>query len=67
MANKIEKVMWLCCTDDRPVGIVKTYDDIEQRYKYYIGTGCGNSEQQDIERIIVFGQKYENLNFLKDF
>lgn len=32
------QVLWLCCVDDRPVGLVKAYDEEEQRWIYYIGT-----------------------------
>lgn len=63
----IEKVKWLSSVDSRPVGIVKTYDDIEHKHKYYIGTGRGRTESEDIRLIIEYGQKYYDLNFLKDF
>lgn len=61
------EVLWLNCTDDRPVGIVRGYDPIEGRWKFYIGTGFGHSEEGDICRIISMGQKFSSLEVLAEF
>lgn len=34
------QVLWISCTGV-PVGIVKAYDEQEERWVYYIGTGYG--------------------------
>lgn len=60
-------VMWLCCTGQHPVGLVKRYDDIEGRWKYYIGTGNGVDQDEDIQLILDWGQKFYDLQFIADF
>lgn len=65
--NSQTEVLWLCCTDDRPVGLVKKYDDTEGRWKYYIGTGRGRDLDEDVQMILDFGQKFYSLKFIADF
>ena len=59
--------MWLCCTGKHPVGLVKQYDEIEGRWKYYIGTGNGRDPDEDIQLILDFGQRYFSLEFITAF
>lgn len=61
------QVMWLCAWTIRPVGIVKVFDEIEQRWKFYIGAGYGRDEAEDIQAIMDWGQKFYNLDFLVEF
>lgn len=61
------QVLWLCCVDDRPVGLVKAYDEEEQRWIYYIGTGRGRCLDEDVERIMECGQKFYELGFIQEF
>ena len=61
------EVLWLNCADDRPVGIVRGYDTVEERWKFYIGTGFGHSLEGDILRIIDMGQKFPSLDFIRTF
>ena len=56
-------VLWLCTCTDRPVGLVKVFDEIEQRWKFYIGTGYGQDVNLDVQAIIDWGQKFDNLDF----
>ena len=63
---EIVSVLWVCTCCKHPVGIVKVYDLIEERYKYYIGTGNGFDEDQDIQMIIDFGQKFYDINFIAE-
>lgn len=60
-------VLWLCTCTDRPVGLVKVFDEIEQRWKFYIGTGYGQDVDLDVQAIIDWGQKFYNLDFLVRF
>ena len=60
-------VMWLCCVDDRPVGLVKAWDENKERWHYYIGTGYGGDLEEDVERIMECGQKFYDLSFIQDF
>lgn len=60
-------VLWLCATGDHPVGIVKLYDEIEQRWKYYIGTGDGKDPDADVQMILAKGQKSYSLDHIMDF
>lgn len=60
-------VLWLCATGNHPVGIVKLYDEIEQRWKYYIGTGDGNDPTADVQMILAKGQKSYSLDHILDF
>ena len=62
-----KKVLWLCCVDDRPVGLVKLWDQDEECWHYYIGTGKGRSMDEDVERIINCGQKFYELGFIQEF
>lgn len=66
MKEKTE-VMWLCCTGRHPVGLVKQYDTIEERWKYYIGIGDGFDIDEDIALILALGQEYTSLKFIADF
>lgn len=64
---KDTEVLWLCTCTSRPVGIVKVFDEIERRWKFYIGAGNGRDEVRDIQTIIDWGQKFDNLDFLVKF
>ena len=66
-AGKSAEVMWLCCTGDRPVGLVKAWDGYEGQWKYYIGTGYGLDLDEDVECIMALGQRYYDLSFIQDF
>lgn len=61
------EVLWLCTTGEHPVGIVKKFDELEGRWKYYIGTGNGRDLDADVAMIIAWGQKYYSLDFLLAF
>lgn len=61
------EVLWLCTCTSRPIGIVKFFDEIERRWKFYIGAGNGHDEVRDIQTIIDWGQKFDNLDFLVKF
>ena len=58
------EALWLNCTTERPVGIVKTFDEIEGCWKYYIGTGIGRDLDEDIQLIMDWGSKYYDLGFI---
>lgn len=60
-------VLWLCATGNHPVGIVKIYDEIEERWKYYIGIGNGNDPAADVQMILAKGQKSYSLDHILDF
>lgn len=66
MGNKID-VLWLHSSQHGPIGIVKCYDDIEERWKYYIGIGQGYDEQTDVQYIINYGTKYYDLGMIRWF
>lgn len=38
------------------IGIVKVFNGFE--VKYYIGTGNGQDEKEDIEKIVKFGSRF---------
>lgn len=61
------QVLWICCCTEHPVGIVKVWDEIEQQWKFYIGTGHGRDLSADIQEIIDWGQKYYDLSLITDF
>lgn len=66
MENKTE-VLWLHSSEYGPIGIVKQYDAIEERWKYYIGIGQGYDEQADVQQIINYGTKYYDLGMIRWF
>lgn len=57
-------VLWLCTCQERPVGLVKAYDEIEECWKFYVGIGHGLDPEADVREIMRCGQKYEALGFL---
>ena len=61
------EVLWICTTGIRPVGIVKKFNEIEQRWKYYIGACHGFDLDQDVQFIIDYGQKFYSLEFITEF
>lgn len=61
------EVLWICTTGFHPVGIVRKFDEIEQRWKYYIGAGNGRDLDEDIRLIVDFGQKFYSLDFITKF
>lgn len=61
------QVMWLCCTGEHPVGLVKRYDETEKRWKYYIGVGDGRDLDADVSKILAMGQRYYSLAAIASF
>lgn len=61
------KATWLCTCQERPVGLVKAYDEIEACWKFYIGIGRGLDPEADVREIMRCGQKYETIGFLTEF
>jgi hypothetical protein len=66
MAITCRDIIWLTKGQRHPVGLVKAYDDVEQAWKYYIGSGNGWSEDMDIQRIMDWGQKYDSLRWIAE-
>lgn len=60
-------VLWLSTCQERPVGLVKAYDEVEGRWKFYVGVGRGWDEAADVREILARGQKFEDLGFLAAF
>lgn len=65
--EKKTEVLWLHSSQHGPIGIVKQYDEIEERWKYYIGIGRGFDEQADVQHIINYGTKYYDLGMIRWF
>ena len=61
------QVMWLYTAGIQPIGIVKAWDKIEGRWKFYIGMGLGLDEEQDISFIMACGQKFHSLDHITYF
>ena len=61
------EVMWIHTAGEHPVGLVKAWDPIEERWKFYIGTGMGFDIDEDVQRIIETGNKYYSLDFIRQF
>lgn len=61
------EVLWIHTCGEYPVGIVKAWDPIEERWKFYIGTGMGFDIDEDVQRIIEIGSKYYSLDFIRQF
>lgn len=64
---KYIETLWICTTGERPVGIVKGWDEIEERWKFYIGTGDGRDLDEDIRLIMELGRKFHTLEFISAF
>lgn len=61
------EVLWIYIAGELPVRIVKVWDKIEERWKFYIGTGHGKDRDVDVQEIIDWGQKQYNLDFIAWF
>lgn len=61
------EVLWICTCMDKPVGIVKAWDGIEDCWKFYIGVGEGRDIDEDIKLIMDWGQKFYSLDFIGEF
>ena len=66
MGPKTE-VMWIHTSGPAPVGVVKEWDPIEERWKFYIGTGMGCDIDEDVQMILELGTKYYDLGFIREF
>ena len=64
---KVLKVLWVGNFGVNILGIIKTQDAVTEEIKFYIGTGKGISEQEDIALILVGGQKYTEEQFKNIF
>lgn len=61
------EVLWIHTSGETPVGIVKAWDEIEERWKFYIGTGLGYDLDEDVQMIIETGTKYLSLDHIRAF
>ena len=43
---------------NKPIGIVKVFDEITKKYQYFIGTGYGDNEDEDAQKIKETGSKF---------
>lgn len=60
---KVLKVLWIGNFGENKLGIIKTQDVVTEEIKFYIGTGKGICEQEDIALILAGGQKYTKDQF----
>ena len=60
---KVLKVLWVGNFGVNILGIIKAQDVVTEEIKFYIGTGKGISEQEDIASILAGGQKYTKDQF----
>jgi len=51
---------------EKPIGIVKAVDTITGETKFYIGTGYGLDESQDVSKILNMGGKVQP-EYLENF
>lgn len=65
--EKRTEVLWIHTCGEYPVGIVKAWDPIEERWKFYIGTGMGFDIDEDVQMILEIGTKYYSLDFILRF
>ncbi len=61
------EVLWIHTCGEYPVGVVKAWDPIEERWKFYIGTGMGYDIDEDVQMILETGTKYLSLKFIRRF
>lgn len=64
--SKIVKKYWFTTFSGQVIGIIKTYDDITNEYKYRIGTGYGVDEDLDAEHIKAYGDKFNPEIFTEE-
>ena len=61
------EVLWICTGIMGPVGIVKAWDTIEGRWKFYVGRCDGYDLDEDVETIMQLGQKFYSLDHITAF
>lgn len=63
------EVLWVCTCQNVPVGIVKRKDEITGKTVFYIGVGlgCMTPHDVDVQHILDWGQKYEDVSFIRQF
>ena len=49
----------------KPIGIISAFDETTKARKFYIGTGDGNSEQDDAQKILELGAKFHVEDIIK--
>lgn len=59
--------IWISCMTGELIGIIKKYNEISKKWEYYIGVGKGKCIDEDIDRIVAYGQKFESLEILTNF
>ena len=52
---------------EKCMGMIKCYDSVDKKYKYYVGFGDGKDEKEDIQLIIAFGIMYNEEDFISIF
>ena len=58
MPLKIQDSVWFIQLGGPAIGIVLGYDELTKKYKCYIGTGFGQDQEQDEQKILGSGAKF---------
>lgn len=58
MSSRIIDTAWYTTHVGQCIGIVKTFDDITQEVKYYIGVAPGIDEESDADYIKSYGDRF---------
>lgn len=61
------EVLWICTGIMGPVGIVKAWDTIENRWKFFVGIGTGRDLDEDERMILEMGSKSYSLDHITAF
>ena len=61
------QTMWICTCGMDPVGIVKAWDTIEGRWKFFVSIGAGRDLDEDERMILELGSKSYSLDHIMAF
>ena len=61
------QTLWICTSGCDPVGIVKAWDTIEGRWKFFVGIGAGRDLDEDERMILEMGSKSYSLDHITAF
>lgn len=62
----VDGVKWIYTAGEVCVGIVKAHRE-GYTPRYYIGTGAGENESNDIKNILDWGQAYDTIDWITEF
>lgn len=61
---EVIKANWYTTCSEKCAGIIKARDVLTDEIHYYIGVGDGKSEEADIAKVLAYGTKFTESEFM---